>query len=92
MTSSKYLRLLVIFMQVQYIIMLLMPSLEHLTHVSIHGESSSYLLMWPIYHSIPIRVHVIHTCTKFRQKTGCIEPKIVHCEIHLKLVHQAIKD
>ena len=37
MTSSEYLRLLVIFMQVQYIIMLLMPSLELLTHVSIHG-------------------------------------------------------
>ena len=35
MTSSECLRLLVVFMQVQYIIMLLMPSLELLTH-SIH--------------------------------------------------------
>ena len=37
MTSSECLRLLVIFIQVQYIIMLLMPSLELLNHVSIHG-------------------------------------------------------
>ena len=37
MTSSECLRLLVILMQVHYIIMLLMTSLERLTHVSIHG-------------------------------------------------------
>ena len=37
MTSSECLRLLVIFIQVQYIIMLLMTSLELLTHVSIQG-------------------------------------------------------
>ena len=45
MTSSEYLRLLVIFMQVQYIIMLLMTSLELLTHVSSINDAMNKVAM-----------------------------------------------